>query len=178
MESASWVLGAILVVHVSGRFFLGSKELLSHEFRRFALLNALLAGMSGAFLTGAVTVEIVGNLEPSHLAIGAGAGMALFVIVLTGSMLAAFVLGRFTWDSRALPSFEYRKYAFFSALLVGVFCFFLSGAATARLTAHLSYRLQLTVDATIGMLCSVIVLSGWYARLATPPTPGQHHLGE
>jgi len=83
MEVASWVFGSILLLFMLCVLFWGPKEPSSYQHRQLAFLNALLAGLFGFFLSGAVTAEVTAQLGSGlKVAINATAGMALFVIVL------------------------------------------------------------------------------------------------
>ena len=83
MAVASWVFGSLLLLFMLGVFVLGPKKLPGYKHRLLALLNALLAGLFGFFLSGTVTAEIAAQLSTGlKTGINATGAMSLFVVVL------------------------------------------------------------------------------------------------
>lgn len=78
-----------------------------------------------------------------------------------GSLLLAFYLGVFVFGPSVLADYKYRMLGVISALLGGLFAYFLTGQIVSTLKGNLSGAGQLTVRATGGIGLALVLLLWW-----------------
>jgi tetratricopeptide (TPR) repeat protein len=79
---AAWIFGAAIFLILAWAFLWGPDELPPHKHRILQFFSAALAGFFGFFFTGEVMLKVTGNMPKGwKMAIQAGGGMALFVLV-------------------------------------------------------------------------------------------------
>jgi hypothetical protein len=83
-----------------------------------------------------------------------------------GGLLLLFVLAVFAFAPERLPEYKQRILALSSALLAGLFGYFLTGSIGIKLTALRTKFGDVTVDAAGGLALFVLVLVWWISPLA------------
>lgn len=102
---ASWVFGSILLAFVLVVFFLAPERLVLWKQELLAFICALLAGLFGYFLAGTLNVTSEGRLPFfGKMAVRAGSGVALFLIVLCWWGSTAAPVKPLESDRKVLPS--------------------------------------------------------------------------
>lgn len=86
-----------------------------------------------------------------------------------GSLLLAFFVGVFVFAPDSLPPFKQRMVGFASAILAGLFAFFMTGRLGVRLTEAELGRVWLALNAAGGLIAFALTLWWWSSPFAPIP---------